>query len=897
MSYQRSSFHRRPKWDSQKRILNAYEHAIKANDKAETNGHSSEQESEEEEEEEGKYGDTVIDARALLKGEEVEGIDDNDFEDEELDSDEAFGSSDQSDEEDLNHKKFGDDLDDDFNLKYDGIDPTQLMPLSAIWDLDEKEVTKDKVQKVVERRKKNNNSDIILDDNLSDSDEDEEGGYNETSSSENGDDDDEDEDPFDEIDEEDVEEEEGAGKLTNVMTALKKGLPKEKKEVTSLVNDNMQENSYSLPTQGKELSFADMMVGVDNMSKDQQPALLLKDRGEDVKNNKGFAVPLPQSIQKRQERKAAYEIQKEEVAKWEDTIESNRQAEVLKFGRDKIEHSVRSSFEPTERPLNEIEEKIDAVLETSNVESKKTEDMFEQIETAKMTKNDIFKRTKELRLMRELMYRGQRDSKRLKKIKSKAYRRILRKEKMKNQRLVEEAEGESGEDVEEAAYERAKERMTLKHKNTSAWAKNMIKSGMSKDADTREEMEEMLRKGESLKKKQLGKKDVESSDEDDEREISDIEKEVGIEGTDNASKEKLGKGVLAMDFMRNADKKERERTLEEISELRNLEEGGDDSDEKQLLRQLENSVNINSNSGRRVYTPSAALAAEGINEQRKEILREVEEDNSRDLEHRLKMKGRKHKKISRKEDDEEVNPWLEDTEEKTRKSSKVHVTDGQSSRLEKSAAKIAKKAKKAKKRSRRDSENEEDVVIEDKQTLNIGGGLEDEFEGEGDKEEDIRVFKQKDLIREAFAGDDVIEKEFENEKKEIEELEGDKEEVEEELPGWGSWCGGDESENKKRKKNKKRRIFRTVQGVVPKDRRLDKGKKNVIVNERVNKKNVRYLADKVPYPFKTWAQYEKTLRTPIGQDWNSRDSFQKMTMPKVLSKYGDVIDPMKAPFN
>jgi U3 small nucleolar RNA-associated protein 14 len=43
-------------------------------------------------------------------------------------------------------------------------------------------------------------------------------------------------------------------------------------------------------------------------------------------------------------------------------------------------------------------------------------------------------------------------------------------------------------------------------------------------------------------------------------------------------------------------------------------------------------------------------------------------------------------------------------------------------------------------------------------------------------------------------------------------------------------------------------------------------------------------------------QYERSLRAPIGKEWNTRDTFQKMTKPRVITKLGQVIDPLKAPF-
>ena len=109
------------------------------------------------------------------------------------------------------------------------------------------------------------------------------------------------------------------------------------------------------------------------------------------------------------------------------------------------------------------------------------------------------------------------------------------------------------------------------------------------------------------------------------------------------------------------------------------------------------------------------------------------------------------------------------------------------------------------------------------------------------------------------------------------------------LPGWGDWAGG----NRKRKKNK---VVRTIDGVVQKDKRQDRTKKNVIINEKVNKKNLKYQSSGVPFPFESREQYERSLRMPVGQEWTSRETHQKLTMPRVIVKQGTVIDPIKAPF-
>ena len=97
-------------------------------------------------------------------------------------------------------------------------------------------------------------------------------------------------------------------------------------------------------------------------------------------------------------------------------------------------------------------------------------------------------------------------------------------------------------------------------------------------------------------------------------------------------------------------------------------------------------------------------------------------------------------------------------------------------------------------------------------------------DGSEDEDESVpTMFKQKDLIKQAFAGDDVV-SEFENEKKRVIEEEDDKEE-DLTLPGWGDWAGGDS-------KPKKRKVVRKIDGVMAKDRRKDKNMKNVIINEK-----------------------------------------------------------------
>ncbi|KAG7886175.1 hypothetical protein KL936_005092 [Ogataea polymorpha] len=728
-------------------------------------------------------------------------VDGEDFEDEELDSDDALNSE---DDYDVLNSKFSQTIrdKDEADEGYDSIDESELIPLSEVWARDDEEL------------KRSGGKELVLDENL----------VSDESSSEESEDSEE-EDVFDDLEDEENE-------LSTVKSQLRS--KDSSKAHKTLINDKTEENAFRVPATGQKLSLAEMMGDIET----EKPLLLSESSAPEP-----LAVPLPQSIQKRHERRAAYEIQKEEVEKWTDSIQANRRAEVLKFpSKDGVQHNQASSFQPADVPLTSLDKKLDGLLEQSNIESKKAEDLFENIETAKLSKEEMAKRTRELRLMRELMYRGQKDAKRLKKIKSKTYRQKLRKEKQRNKELV---EGSDVED-EDADYKRAAERMSLKHKNTSEWAKSMIKSGMSKDKESRDELEEMLRQGEKLRQKQLGYDEGES--ETDERDAVDIAAEQIIDDTERA---KLGKGLMAMDFMKRAEERERIENQRLAAQL----QYGDESDEEQVANEVKNA-------GRRVYTPGAAATTEQWKIVEQRAKKEAAEDQEKSLENRLKAKNAPKQNNK----GEESNPWLAEAE--PTRGQKARVVDANSSRVQKKAAKI-------KKRTRKEAEMDVEITI--------GDTLDDEHEGEGDRKQDIHVFQQKDLIKQAFAGDDVV-TEFEQEKHEVEELEGDKE-IDLTLPGWGDWAGGNYK--------KKKKIVKTINGVVPSDKRKDKNKKGVIVNERVNKKNAKYQAGSVPYPFETMEQYERSLRQPIGQEWTSREIHQKLTMPKVIAKHGSVIAPMK----
>ena len=66
----------------------------------------------------------------------------------------------------------------------------------------------------------------------------------------------------------------------------------------------------------------------------------------------------------------------------------------------------------------------------------------------------------------------------------------------------------------------------------------------------------------------------------------------------------------------------------------------------------------------------------------------------------------------------------------------------------------------------------------------------------------------------------------------------------------------------------------------------------VLVSEKRNKKAANFTTAGVPYPFTNREQFERSLRAPIGKEWNTDASHKAMTAPKVTVAKGVAIAPI-----
>lgn len=241
-----------------------------------------------------------------------------------------------------------------------------------------------------------------------------------------------------------------------------------------------------------------------------------------------------------------------------------------------------------------------------------------------LTVEEVAARRTELRQMRELMFRAEAKAKRVSKIKSKTYRRIQKKERQKNQLSLEELEeldaDAAAEQRMKMEVDRAKERATMRHKNTGKWAKSMLARG-DLDQDQRREITEQLERGELLRRKIKGLDDDESEDDGDDVDDDDdahggedfenikaraFDELAGLED-DDGTEGALGKksGLFEMKFMKDAMAREQRAVAASIDdfqvELQRLdadgEQAGDDAEQRQAFQ------TVQGNRGRVIYRP------------------------------------------------------------------------------------------------------------------------------------------------------------------------------------------------------------------------------------------------------------------------------------------------------
>ncbi|KAL5218186.1 hypothetical protein ABZP36_018870 [Zizania latifolia] len=624
--------------------------------------------------------------------------------------------------------------------------------------------------------------------------------------------------------------------------------------------------------------------------------------------------PLPKMEREKLERSVVYQESRKEVTKWEPIVKRNREAPTLYFENDvnlgvNTVGAIASEF----KPRTEFEKKMAEIIQSTEMMEAHKNDGAKILELNKIDVEDVRERQNRLAKMRSLLFRHEMKAKRVKKIKSRTYHRMLKKDKLKASSADFEADPEAAKDYAmKQEFKRAEERMRLKHKNTSKWAKRILKRGLDiQDEGTRAAITSQLQQNALLTRKMNSTKDdSSSSEESSDDDEDDNESEAKIL---NRGKEKILKilgdnneiptsGVFSLPFMERAMKKHEEATYEEArvaleeydESLRKLE---DDNTEENV-----DSVKV---SGKRTFGPVKNTKKETNKRQKlddadKNSDSEYESDSAQHLDNNEVNKADDIQLGTALLDDEPQddlfnsidniikNPgpktifevgMLADNSWKKFNSSKGNggsSINGDTNKSRVNATSMPdQKPKQLDHNS--DSDSEEDMV---EGLLTIS-----------DTRENYKIPSQADLIRQAFAGDDV-EAEFEKDKMEVLNEENPEPEKPALVPGWGQWTDiqqkkGLPSWMVKEHENAKRKREEALK------RRKDAKFKHVIISEHVDKKAEKLLASNLPFPYTSKDVYEQSIRMPIGPDFNPAISVSALNRPAIVKKPGVVIKPIQ----
>ncbi|GAA5959641.1 hypothetical protein JCM21900_002143 [Sporobolomyces salmonicolor] len=491
---------------------------------------------------------------------------------------------------------------------------------------------------------------------------------------------------------------------------------------------------------------------------------------------------------------------------------------------------------------------------------------------------------------------------------------------------------------------RAKERATLKHSSKGGrWAKKL--DGLEGLEDERNKaIRDMVERRDQLRQKIAGIEDDEvdefapsgSEDEelgsDDDADFDAIRRSAFDELASLDAKEAAAaandpklKGVMNMKFMKDARARADREVQKDADELRRRLE---QMDEVELAEEEEAPLALSSqvqgNLGRMVFGPtSTAAKAHAV-----DASPEPETPTAAPTITKLAAVAvasfaptpRSRPSLSNPftTDAAEANPWLSladsqgDSGKLSRKANKAVVGKDSLSAADKSANKAART--KSKQADAREAERDDAHVELDlnaglvaagakkkrEKAPQVGGAVArpaatmEEEAGESDAQSDEEIeaqrgrgptaFKQRELVKEAFANDDVV-AEFEEEKRKEIERDAPREE-DHTLPGWGSWGG----KGAKKAKNAKK-IVKKIAGIDASQRK-DAGLNHVIISEKKDKKAAKYMLKDLPFPYTSAAQHEHKLRTPMGPEWSTSTVLRDQTIPAVLVKPGATVRPV-----
>ncbi|KAM9365914.1 U3 small nucleolar RNA-associated protein 14 homolog A [Pholidichthys leucotaenia] len=659
--------------------------------------------------------------------------------------------------------------------------------------------------------------------------------------------------------EEDGDDERRRQKLLEAISAL--GGKKRRTTLAERSEAAAQVSEFTVTPGGQKLELSELVGTIRNtpgVSGKTKRRLKELERGR-----RTVECPLSRQQSERIRRGLAFSKASREVSRWKGVIRQNQKAEQLVFPLNREPSGPR----PMERVVmgwkarTPLEQEVFAVLSANKQPvNDPVLTPAEEASVAAMSLEEARIRRGELQKARALQSYYEAKARRQRRIKSKKFHKVQNKAKSKElvkkfEELVEKDPACALEELGKMEVARMQERMSLKHQNKSRWAKS--RAIMARyDEGARRAMQEQLDRNRDLTQNLVRPP---SSEEEEEKEellpdfVNDVEhgadpsnpwmrgklsEEPAEEqqgDDDDEEEEEATSGGARMEeeaLLREFDSRRNQRGLEENTEVASVEE--EEEKEVSEFQSLIGEVTGDPGEAEEVPADSSAPLLEGL------------------------MRIR----------------TLEDAELLPQEEQVVAVAD--EAPAEPPAASQNQKKGSGKKRKR----GIELKQVLTKETHTVAVPLAPTFE---DCEESEESLDQRGLIKEAFAGDNVV-ADFLKEKRKKED-EGKPKVLDLTLPGWGEWGGGGLKPSRV-----KRLRFRVK--VAPPPPRKDRQLPAVIISEKRNSAVALHQVGTLPFPFKSAAPFESTIRSPLGRTWNTERTVKKLTKPRVVTIPGTIIEPI-----
>ena len=651
-------------------------------------------------------------------------------------------------------------------------------------------------------------------------------------------------DEFNDFDEDDDDDDEGekdpnrAANLSKLVSAFADGD----------VPGNKEEGKASTR---QKVALRDLLVsGLDDPHMKKSLRLLSKEEKQTKPGGgKKLTVPLARRQQDRVLRQAAFEKTKETLDKWTESVKHMHRAEHIVFPLPHTDPNSgidNSELKPLDikNSTNELEQTISFIMERSGLSLKKPEPKPRTDEETAELRELANKR----RLQRELNSLEAKRTRRIKKIKSKAYHRVHRRKRERDELAEHEERAENGEISSEEEREaqdrqRALERVGARHRQ-SKWVKkgSQVKRAVWDD-DYRASLADMSRREEELLKRKEGRSGDPNEEEDDDLDDSasdsgdDRERILNLLKEQDVDQSAPTSRLMGLKFMQRGEEALKKQNDDLVAQMqRDLASDQEDDDveepEESGRRQYGMRNEEDAGPAESPFTMSAARNSRkkgplssfaGVTPGSKDSLAISAPISNNENEPTAaeggwsQAKPRRHPKSTKSRITEDF-----DTEDILTVSQPEPETSRSKPAKTKSSSQTKQPSRPAKPAAH-DTDS-------DSATSSSGSDSDSDSEDAAAMHLPLEI-KDQEFYDRAFAGEDVA-AQFALEKAELAD-EQDEKKIDTALPGWGGWSG--EGIKKKDKGRNASRFVTKVEGI-KKSNRKDAKLEKVIINEKRFKK-------------------------------------------------------------